>query len=152
MKQDWTQSGKFKLTTAELLLYSGHARGPQCAAHTRSWFHDFKKVFKLAGSQIIPDCSATFQTTHCRIKVRNIQYYASTNEADDSTKGTFYNTLQNLILSQGERDLTVVMGDLNPKTGSENRGYEQTMGQHGLGEMNEKGELLADFVQTTGLS
>ena len=37
-----------------------------------------------------------------------------------------------------EKDLVIVMGD-------DNTGYERIMGRHGLGEMNEKGEMFADF-------
>lgn len=38
-----------------------------------------------------------------------------------------------------------MIGDLNAKTGNDNTGYNDVMGQHGLGQMNENGERLADF-------
>ena len=31
------------------------------------------------------------------------------------------------------RNITIMMGDFNAKIGSDNRGYEQIMGQHGFG-------------------
>ena len=34
---------------------------------------------------------------------------------------------------------------LCPKVGSDNTGREEIMGKHGLGTMNENGELFADF-------
>nr|KAG5708132.1 hypothetical protein BaRGS_002868 [Batillaria attramentaria] len=37
------------------------------------------------------------------------------------------------------------MGDFNAKIGSDNTGYEDTMGTHGLGQMNENGERFANF-------
>ena len=37
------------------------------------------------------------------------------------------------------------MGDVNAKIGDVNTGYEQVMGIHGLGRMNENGELFTDF-------
>ncbi|XP_058816287.1 uncharacterized protein LOC131679564 [Topomyia yanbarensis] len=37
------------------------------------------------------------------------------------------------------------MGDFNAKVGSDNSDYEYVMGHHGLGEMSENGELLAEF-------
>ena len=37
------------------------------------------------------------------------------------------------------------MGGFNAKVGSNNTGYESIMGKHGLGKMNENGEMLADF-------
>ena len=36
-----------------------------------------------------------------------------------------------------------MMGDFNSKTGSDNRGNEEIMGQHALGEMNDNGERFA---------
>ena len=44
-----------------------------------------------------------------------------------------------------EKDMTILMGDLNAKIGSDNSGYEEVMGRQGLGRMNENGEMLADF-------
>ena len=44
-----------------------------------------------------------------------------------------------------EKDMTILMGDLNAKIGSYNSGYEEVMGRQGLGKMNENGEMLADF-------
>ena len=37
------------------------------------------------------------------------------------------------------------MGDFNAKIGMDNTGYEDIMGAHGLGQMNENGELFADL-------
>ncbi|KAK2174946.1 hypothetical protein NP493_766g01027 [Ridgeia piscesae] len=41
--------------------------------------------------------------------------------------------------------MTILMGDLNAKIGSDNSGYEEVMGRQGLGKMNENGEILDDF-------
>nr|KAG5700998.1 hypothetical protein BaRGS_022709 [Batillaria attramentaria] len=41
--------------------------------------------------------------------------------------------------------MTILMGDFNAKIGSDNTGYENTMGTLGLGQMNENGERFADF-------
>lgn len=38
-----------------------------------------------------------------------------------------------------------MIGDLNAKTGNDNTGYDDVMGQHGLGQMNANGERLANF-------
>ena len=43
------------------------------------------------------------------------------------------------------------MGDFNAKIGSDNRGYEEIMGQQGLGEMNDNGERFADLFATSHL-
>jgi endonuclease/exonuclease/phosphatase family metal-dependent hydrolase len=40
---------------------------------------------------------------------------------------------------------TLLMGDFNAKVGYNNTGYEQTMGRHGIGQMNENGERFAEL-------
>ena len=37
------------------------------------------------------------------------------------------------------------MEDFNTKTGTNNRGYEEVMNRHGLGKMNENGEIFTDL-------
>ena len=44
-----------------------------------------------------------------------------------------------------EKDVTILMGDFNAKIESNNRGYKEVMGTHGIGEMNENGEMCADL-------
>lgn len=39
--------------------------------------------------------------------------------------------------------VTIMIGDLNAKTGNDNTGYDEVMGQHGLCQMNENGKRLA---------
>ena len=48
-------------------------------------------------------------------------------------------------------DVLMVIGDLNAKVGRDNTGREDHMGKHGSGEMNENGELFADFCGLNGL-
>ncbi|VDP55486.1 unnamed protein product [Schistosoma margrebowiei] len=47
--------------------------------------------------------------------------------------------------TRSEKDLTILMGDLNAKVGIDNTGYEDIMGRHGLGERNENGERFANL-------
>ena len=44
-----------------------------------------------------------------------------------------------------EKDVTILMGYVKAKIGSNSRGYEEVMGTHGIGEMNENGEMFADL-------
>ena len=47
--------------------------------------------------------------------------------------------------------MTILMGDFNAKIGEDNSRYEEVMGTHGLGKMNENGEIVADLrVQQIG--
>ena len=42
-------------------------------------------------------------------------------------------------------------GDFNAKIGSDNRGYEEIIRQHGLGEMKDSGERFADLCALNNL-
>ncbi|VDP43472.1 unnamed protein product [Schistosoma margrebowiei] len=55
-----------------------------------------------------------------------IQCYAPTNDYNEDAKDHFYNRLQSIV-------------------GTDNTGYEDIMGRHGLGERNENGERFADL-------
>ena len=79
------------------------------------------------------------------LKLNVIQCYAPTNDADEDKKDSFYQQLQDVIDSKGNKDITIVMGDFNAKIGANNTGYEDTMGTQGLGQMNENGERFADM-------
>nr|KAG5688556.1 hypothetical protein BaRGS_010191 [Batillaria attramentaria] len=89
--------------------------------------------------------TAKFITKKKDIKLNIIQCYAPTNDAEEEKKDDFYQQLQTVIDRGGAKDMTILMGDFNAKIGSDNTGYENTMGTHGLGQMNENGERFADF-------
>ena len=72
--------------------------------------------------------------------------YAPTNEASDKEKDQFYKRLKGVLGSnRPQRELTVLMGDMNAKIGNCNIGYKEVMGTHGLGDMNNNGERFADL-------
>nr|KAG5708303.1 hypothetical protein BaRGS_034334 [Batillaria attramentaria] len=89
--------------------------------------------------------TAKFITKKKDIKLNIIQCYAPTNDAEEEKKDDFYQQLQTVIDRGGAKDMTILMGDFNAKIGSDNTGYEDTMGTHGLGQMNENGERFANF-------
>ena len=45
-----------------------------------------------------------------------------------------------------ETDVTILIGDFNAKTGMGNNGHDEVVGTHGVGDMNEKGEILRTRV------
>ena len=53
--------------------------------------------------------------------------------------------LQAVLDRRGAKDITILMGDFNAKIGMDNTGFEDIMGTHGLGQMNENGERFADL-------
>ena len=143
----WTQSGQVRLNTGEMILYSGHEE--EDAHHTEGvalmLSHEVQNAlinWEAAGPRII---YASFKTKKENIKLNIIQCYAPTNDKDEETKEDFYNKRQTLCDKLKEKDMTILMGDLNAKSGPDNSGYEEVMGRQGLGRMNENGEMLADF-------
>ena len=90
--------------------------------------------------------TATFRAKQERILVRLIMCYAPTNEASDEVKDQFYGRPESVLGdNRPQRELTILMGNMNAKIGSCSIGYEDVMGTCGLGEMNNNGERFADL-------
>ena len=77
--------------------------------------------------------------------------YAPTNTSEEEDKNSFYAQLQSVLDKIPNRDMLILMGDMNAKVGADNTDREREMGRHGLGEMNENGEMLVDFCSTNSL-
>ncbi|KAJ3609121.1 hypothetical protein NHX12_023647, partial [Muraenolepis orangiensis] len=67
------------------------------------------------------------------------------NDAVDDVKAPFYDSLNHLLGRGGARGRIILMGDFNAKIRGRNEGYEEVMGKHGVGKINENGEM---FVKT----
>ena len=77
-------------------------------------------------------------------KKRSAQHHTVLRTTNDKeTKEDLYNKLQTLCDKLKEKDMTILMRDLNAKIGSDNSGYEEVMGN--LVKINENGEMLADI-------
>ena len=50
---------------------------------------------------------------------------------------------------RGAKDITILMVDFNTKMGMDNAGYEDIMGTHRLGQMNENGSALQTCAPRT---
>ena len=85
------------------------------------------------------------------VKLSIIQVYAPTNEANDEDKDNFYEQLQTVVDSVHKHDILLVMGDFKAKVGEHNEGYENIIGSHGVGEINDNGERLVDFCGLNNL-
>ncbi|CAH1248758.1 Hypp8389 [Branchiostoma lanceolatum] len=66
-------------------------------------------------------------------------------------KMTRYDQLQRTVSKTPQHDMTLVMGDLNAKVGSDYEGRESAMGRHGCGNINDNGERLVDFCLSNRL-
>ena len=149
----WTGSGKKQLASGETLLFTGHE--DENAPHTQGVALMLSKTAERAligweahGPRIL---TATFRTKKRRLNLNIIQSYAPTNDSNDEDKDAFYNQLQAIIETFPSRDLNILMGDLKAKVGNDNQGYEETMGNHGLGQMNDNGMRFADLCAINNL-
>jgi len=66
-------------------------------------------------------------------------------------KENFYQQLHEKITAVYKRNVIIVMGDMNAKIGSNNEGLEHVMGRHGIGNMNENGELFSELCASCDL-
>ncbi|VDP42339.1 unnamed protein product [Schistosoma margrebowiei] len=144
---NWTQVRQQRLTSGELLLYSGHDE--ENAPHIQEVELMLSKQAQNAligwesdGPRII---KASFKTKKEGTSMNVIQCYASTNDYDEDAKDQFYDRLQSSIEQCPTKDLAVLMRDLDAMVGMDNTGYEDIMGRHGLGESNENGERFANL-------
>ena len=148
----WTGSGQQRIATGELLLYSGYEKDN--APHTQGVVLMLSKTaqtaltrWKAHGPRIL---KATFQTKKQKIYMDVIQCYAPTNDSNEDVKEEFYSILST-IFNCPRPNITIMMGDFNAKIGSNNRGYEEIKGQHGLREMNDNGERFTDLCALSNL-
>ena len=89
--------------------------------------------------------TAKFTTKKKDIRLNTIWCYAPTYDTEEEKKDDFYQQLQAVLDRRGAKNIIKLMGDFNAKIGIDNTGYEDTMGTHGLGQVNENGERFADL-------
>ena len=81
------------------------------------------------------------QTSHRAMNI--IQVHAPTADKDEEEIESFYNTLEEVMKLTRKGEITLVMGDFNSKVGFGVEG--NTVGCHGIGERNERGDRLVQF-------
>lgn len=93
--------------------------------------------------------SARFTATPFNITI--INGYAPTSESSTEDIETFYDHLDDAITNTPKKDILIITGDWNAKIGDNNIGWESTMGKHGYGTRNERGEWLLEFAASHDL-
>ncbi|KAL1447598.1 hypothetical protein WDU94_009869 [Cyamophila willieti] len=76
--------------------------------------------------------------------VNMIQVYAPTTDHSEEEVMEFYGQIADIMRSLPKQDLNMLMGDFNAKVGKGKSGKH--IGEFGLGERNERGEILSTFA------
>ena len=78
-----------------------------------------------------------------------IQAYAPTSNTEEAEVEWFYEDLQDLLELTSPKDVLFIIGDWNPKVGSQET--PGVTGKFGLGVQNEAGQRLIEFCQENAL-
>ena len=129
------------------MIYSGNEEGGQhrqgVGIIMTKAAQKMLRGWEAYGPRIIM-ASFTTKTKHIHLNI--VQVYAPTNDASEEDKDEFYNNLQDLLDKLPTKDVNILMGDMNAQVGSNNEGYEQIMGKHGLGKKTtDNGERLKNL-------
>jgi len=94
--------------------------------------------------------SARFKTKHASLTI--IQVYAPTDRDSSETVEAFYNDLQRAVDKVAVRDMLIILGDFNARTGRMFQLWPNVLGQHGVGQVNGNGLKLLSFCASNDLS
>lgn len=80
-----------------------------------------------------------------RYSIKIIQVYAPTSTYSDEDLETFYEDIA-MAMSKVPTHFTVIVGDFNAKIGRKQDESEFSLGQYGIGERNDRGNFLLQFL------
>ena len=80
------------------------------------------------------------------VSILIMQVYMPTSEYEDDEVEKLYDTIEEILGEDGKGDTNnIILGDWNSVVGDEP--YRNTVGSHGLGRRNHRGQMLIDFVK-----
>lgn len=91
------------------------------------------------------DRSALLQLKADPVDLNIIQIYAPTTDRPENEVKQLYKEIKELMKLVKKREILVVMGDFNAKVGQGR--VTDVVGEYGLGERNERGDMLVQFCQ-----
>ena len=78
------------------------------------------------------------------VNITFVQVYAPTGASSEEEITSFYEQLQGVLYTVRRKDVIVIMGDWNANIGKSVH-KSDNIGAYGLGDRNERGDLLEDF-------
>ncbi|MCT5353384.1 endonuclease/exonuclease/phosphatase family protein [Pseudomonas aeruginosa] len=145
---NWKSNGSFKTKENKTVLFSGKEEGNY--SHGVAMILTKKTANALIGYSPINDRILKVRIQAKPHNISIIQCYAPTNIASDEEMEIFYNSLQDTLDTIPNRDVKIIMGDLNAKVGKNNL-KNDTCGKFGLGDINERGKDFIEFCSTNNL-
>ena len=139
----WNGTGRTRLASGDTIIYSGQEGQPHI--HGEALLMTPEATLALLSWEPVSSRILTARFNSKGRKVTILQCYAPTNVAELEDKENFYEQVQAIMDKTPQRDLKILMGDLNAKVGTDNTDRELIMGRHGTGEQNENGELFTEF-------
>lgn len=145
----WKKEGMFTHTIDNdtyTIIYCGNNKG----CHGVAIILDPKMSASLKNFNTISDRMVTAQLNTKPVPLNIAQVYAPTSTSTEEEIESFYNILQNYKDSIKDREISIIMGDFNAKIG-EGEDKEHGVGAYGLGQRNERGDMLASFCKVNNL-
>jgi len=146
----WKENGEIKTQNGNFLIFSGVGEDIENRSGVGILMNKEARRSLMEWSSV----SETIILTRFKTKIRDltiIQCYAPTETADKDMKEKFYKQLHETITAVRKRDVIIVTGDMNAEIGSNSEGLEHVMGRHGIGNMNENGELFSELCASCDL-
>ena len=139
----WLGSGSNKLDGDVTIIYSGSQQKREYGVALMMTKQTSQAL--LQWTPVSPRIlKARFIGAHVKLSV--IVCYAPTNDATDEAKDEFYRALNSVANDIPRHDMACFLGDFNAKVGNDRSFSPEVLGEHGLGQRNENGELLIDFA------
>ena len=141
----WNDAGQFGKDNF-ITIYSGND------SHTNGVGITVKKeIYKLMiGWWPINDRMMMIKISAQPLNMNLIQLYAPISTHEDEEIDEFYDKIQHALQNVKSDEITIVMRELNAKTGEGSHG--NVVGPFGLGERNERGDRLMQFCIQNNLS
>ena len=145
----WTQTGKQKLSTGEVIIWSGKNDGNH--EEGVALIISKKQANALLQWKPISERLMYVRMNSRHVKLSILVAYAPINAAEEEAKDQFYSTVQAALEDIPGHDVLLLMGDFNARVGGNNLDRERTMGKHGEGECTDNGERLIDLCEENDL-
>ncbi|VDO87169.1 unnamed protein product [Heligmosomoides polygyrus] len=104
------------------------------------------------------NCVLAFHPISSRIAVLTLSgttrtdiFSVPTEIGPDDAKDDFYNSLRTAIDLVSKTDVILIAGNFNARVGRNRSGWEEVLGRHGVGEVNDNGVRLLTFAAANGL-